>query len=529
MKNIGYRFKLWAALPVVAVLAAGCSEFLSTTPEDFFTDKDYYETTEHFENALTAVYDVLGQGGLYGSAMFSRMATEGDEGYYARDKITGPQIYSFSSSDDVIETMWRTLYLGINRANDLLSRIDASAIPDADKTRIRGEALFLRAYYYFLLVQHWGDVPLILTPTKKSYDTGVERTPKEKVYARILKDMEEAEAAVKDISQIGHGGRVSKSAVRGILARVCLYMAGEAVGDRVRYLDARDWCLEVMNDTAFTHSLNPDYPQIFINYAKDLYDIGESIWEVEFWGNLTDAYTETGKVGAWIGIQYGWSDGVINPSYGYINATGTHYNRYEAGDLRRDWCIAPFKYEKGGGRILHEDTEEKHWTRNVGKWRREYEVLKNTTYNSSQNFPLLRYSDVLLMFAEAENHINNGPDQAAYDAVNQVRRRAFGKLMPGAESIEAHDLSGLDYAGFLEAIRKERTRELCFEALRKQDLIRWGIFVPSLRTVATEINFVNSKAFYAIGFRNVSAKHLLYPIPSHDMALNKSLIQNPNW
>src|SRR5690606_17664528 len=91
------------------------------------------------------------------------------------------------------------------------------------------------------------------------------------------------EGLVADIKTIGHGGRVSKSAVRGVLARVCLHMAGEPVKDISKYQDARKWAKKVIDDSDAGHELNPDYSDVFIKYARDEYDIRESIWEVEFW------------------------------------------------------------------------------------------------------------------------------------------------------------------------------------------------------------------------------------------------------
>jgi hypothetical protein len=88
---------------------------------------------------------------------------------------------------------------------------------------------------------------------------------------------------------------------------------------------------------------------------------------------------------------------------------------------------------------------------------------------------------------------------------------------------------GLDKGAFLKIIQEERSRELCFESLRRHDLIRWGILIPTLKDVATKINFVDSKAYYSLSFKNIKERHLLFPIPSHEMALNKKLVQNPNW
>src|SRR5690606_29983150 len=130
------------------------------------------------------------------------------------------------ANDALVGAFWRKLYEGVDRANALLSNIDK---PDMDESRrevIRGEALFLRAYYYFLLVSNFGDVPLKLAVSTSPTETDYSRTPAKEVYAQIVKDMTEAEARVLPITDLNYGGRISKSAVQGILARVHLYMSG---------------------------------------------------------------------------------------------------------------------------------------------------------------------------------------------------------------------------------------------------------------------------------------------------------------
>jgi hypothetical protein len=147
------------------------------------------------------------------------------------------------------------------------------------------------------------------------------------------------------------------------------------------------------------------------------------------------------------------------------------------------------------------------------------------------NFPMLRYSDVLLMYSEAENEIN-GPTEEAYDKINQVRERGYGKLQPGASNPEeAHLSAGLSKDAFRKAIQDERARELCFEGLRKGDLIRWGIFVDAMKQTAEDFG-AHAPASYAYAqtaAENVSAKHVLFPKPALELSLNKLLKQNPGW
>src|SRR5690606_14796747 len=316
---------------------------------------------------------------------------------------------------------------------------------------------------------------------------------------------------------IGHSGRVSKSAVQGVLARVCLYMAGYPLMDVDKYHDARYWAAEVMKSS---HALNPDYKQIFINYARDEYDIGESIWEVEFWGTGAGTYREAGWVGVRLGIAT--TNTTLGHSYGIIRTTEKYYRLFETGDLRRDWTIAPYRYN-GTSKVKHGATEI--YVRDIGKWRREYELDKTTSL-SAQNFPLLRYSDVLLMFAEADIMTSNAaPSPEAEEAFNQVRRRAFGlpPTTPGSDQ----DVSGMNHDDFLALIKDERSRELGFEGLRKYDLIRWGDFLKVMSDMEIDISTSNAPVYASRAFQNVQPKHLLFPIPVREMALNRLLTQNP--
>lgn len=169
--------------------------------------------------------------------------------------------------------------------------------------------------------------------------------------------------------------------------------------------------------------------------------------------------------------------------------------------------------------------------RNCGKWRREtiYEAqMSAKDLYTCINYPLLRYSDVLLMFAEADNEFKGSPSQEAYDCVKEVRDRA------GIETPEFSNYS--DYTSFQTFVRNERGRELCFESLRKYDLIRWGIFVESMKDYLTDTgsqdwptgNATATQAAQIIG-QNVQERHILLPIPSIELGVNTSLTQNKLW
>ncbi len=518
---------------IILLLSTGsCKKFLDTKPQDFISPVNFYDTEAQLMSALTGVYDNLGT--AYGGVILYRLGFEADEGYYARTTPNvGPQFYNHTAGHSDIAGFWKNYYVGINRANVLLANVNKN--PDINiniRNQVRGEALFLRAYYYFMLVQNFGGVPLLLEPTASAEHTDVARATDKEVYEQILADMKEAEALVAPITTLGFGGRVNQSAVRGILARVCLNMAGKPLNDQSKYAEARAWAKKVMDDGQAGHALNPDYSNVFIKYAADQYDIKESIWEVEYWGNRGDAYLETG----WTGYVNGpaSSNPLTGSGYGGVRATAKLYQTFNAADLRRDWNIANFTYNAtgpaGSKTMITATSAASLYNRTSGKFRREYEVvLPKNGSATPQNFPLLRYSDVLLMFAEADNEVNKGPSAEGYNAINMVRKRAFGKLMPGATDVDRFNLSGLDYTGFFEEIVDERARELCFETMRKADLIRWGILVPTMNAVGAQLSQHVPTAYYKVRFDNVVDKHVIWPIPSYELTLNAALVQNPNW
>ncbi|SMD14258.1 RagB/SusD family nutrient uptake outer membrane protein [Pedobacter nyackensis] len=603
-----YIYSLLFAFALLSI--SSCKKFLDTTPADFLSPKTYYVNEQQLGMALTGVYDVLGN--AYSTLVHYRLGFEGDEGYFARTSpISGPQVYDFTSGHADINSFWSNLYTGIGRANVILANVDNNKeISASVRAQIAGEAKFLRAYYYFLLVQNFGGVPIVLTPLSSVKDTEIARSSVKEVYDQIVKDMIEAEPVVPSIKSLNYGGRVNKSAVRGMLARVYLYMAGFPLKDVSKYAEARDWAKKVIDDTDAGHDLNESYAKVFINYAADAYDIKESIFEVEYWGNRTDAYTETGGIGYVNGPQN--SNALTGAGFGGIRATADLYLLYKAGDMRRDWSIANFNYANtgvnGARTMVTAVSRSALYARSVGKYRREFEVVTPKTASATPiNCPLLRFSDVLLMYAEAINEIS-GPTPDAIDAVNRVRSRAWSKgikavtitnggagyttaptvtFSGGGGAAATATISGgkvtaltfpfnpltsgtqtgiytsvpiITFSGggattnatatatiytqddsklsaqetsspedFRQLIYDERSRELAFETLRRADLIRWDIFVSRMQQLGNTAEKDVPGAYYAKGYRNVSEKNKVWPIPLREMTLNKALIQNPKW
>lgn len=546
--------KLLFLLSIMAVTMVSCKKFLNTEPVDKISIKQYYTDENGLKQALAGVYDPLGL--YYGNDVIKIFNSCTDEGYYARNNTFGVATNSYDASNANIAGLWAMCYRGIDRANTLIANIDLPKMDETKRQNILGEALFLRGYYHFLLVQYFGNVPIKLEPTTNPADVFVSQSPAKAVYEQVLKDMKEAETKVSTSSALGFSGRVSKTVVEGILARVCLQMAGYPLNDNSKYAEALSWAKKVQTsgEHALKTSINPSsawsynaytaatpsvkqtlstaYSQIFINQAQDLYDTKESMWEIEFNGDRGGAYNELGGLGSQNGITMTATpfQGTIGYSYGYVRGTARLYKAYGAGDLRRDWALTTFTYNATTGAEVG-ITATSGYGRDCAKWRRIYE--KNTTLKDKNqtaiNAPVLRYADVLLMLAEAENQVN-GPTAIAYDAVNQVRRRGYG-LDINTVSATADLPAGLSKAQFQQAIEDERFRELCFEGTRRADLVRWNKYIQTLNSVGNEITTgYSAQNWGGTGGKNAVDKHLLYPIPLKEMSINTNLkTQNPGW
>jgi hypothetical protein len=596
------------SLLVSALSFGGCTKFLDTAPTDFISPKNYFKTETDINTALTGVYDILGKSGTYGRT-FHFENDQSDEWIESRSTVTtGLQIGSITTSDLTVSTAWTLLYSGVARANVFLENVDKAEMDAKKKSVAKGEAMFLRAYYYFLLANNWGDVPLRLTSTASVKEASFKNTPVKEVYDFIVKDMETAAGLLSESTAYAYNSRVTRTVAWGILARVNLKMAGAPLNETARFAEAKKWAQMVM--TSGIHRLNPDYANVFIKMCRDEYDtqFRESMWEVEFNKLATGGQEEEGSVGSINGI--GNSDRNFGYSYGIPHATESYYSSFEPLDNRRDWSISPYQYgtvnSVPNSKVLFAATNI--YGRFNAKWRREYETAVPKNVGTTPiNFPMLRYSDVLLMFAEAENEIN-GPTKEALDAINLVRRRGYGfdlnglviksvtvtnegsgytsvpsvtisggagtnaSVLPvisggrvirvdivsrgtGFTSAPTITLSGgggtgatvtatitstLEYMlppvadkdDLRIALRKERSLELGYEALRKFDLIRWGIYSETMESLANVIRLSapDNYKFAAVYAQNASdARNVLLPIPSSEMMLNKLITQNKGW
>ena len=533
---------------VLAGLTAPSCSFLEREP-DFVSPDYYYETEDELLNALYGVYNRLidTNGRMYSKGLFGFFVLS-DEFSYTNNFLVGNIRHgTFDAADLDIGRLWEILYQGISRANFLIASYDGEIPESGTRRTVLGEALFMRGYYYFLLTTCFGEVPLKLIPTTSPNESYLAKSPLEDIYAQIVKDMTTAVDLVQDIDVLGTNERISKTGVQAVLARVYLKMAGYPLNDPVNpdedamkyYEEALFLCNEVISSGK--HYLNTDYSRIFINHIQNVNEYHECIWEVGMYGNKIGAEDLAGSVGVENGILC--RDESLGYSGGPMTVQKKLFDAFGEGDLRRDWAIADYQVNYNSDTetstlvdLSDESKETNIWKRNPGKWRRvgrdlsRYESGTLARSFTATNFPLMRYSDVLLMKAEAINAVE-GPTDVAYEAVNQVRRRAYGKPLDTPDA--ACDLpSGLSKEEFRQAVEDERFREFCFEGIRKWDLIRWGIYVETMQNLAADVMATAPEDLYQYCARagnNTTARNVLFPIPNTELTVNKLMTQNPGW
>ena len=566
-------------ISIIALLAslftASC-DFLDKEPTELALD-EYFKTPEEASSFLTGTYAILSQPTFYGGDYMYLVAGDDLSHYGGSGRgpaSTGLICNNATTSDNAVTNFWYLLYVGVNRANIFLENIDkVEGFSTGVKEQYIAEARFLRAFYYFNLVECWGDVPFKTTSTQDVKNLDAPRTDKQEIYDFIVNEMADAaETGLKSAAELSYlPGRISKSTAWGILARVYLFRAGEHFRENraANQAEAKDYfekaSFYAQKVTAEGHELADNYWDFFIDLCSNQYNTtaNESIWEIEFAGNNTSDTQAEGRIGNIIGLagpplsSKSSIKGKADPGYSYafIYSTPKLYNLYvKNGDINRfNWSITPFEYKESGGKntgVTHREFEmgklaqvmtqygpksyqyngdiEKtkattNYSRMCGKYRREYEADKKDKNFTSINFPVLRYADVLLMIAEAENEANNGPTDLAYTCINDVRDRAGLDDLP----------KNMSQTEFRQAVKDERGMELCFEYTRRFDLIRWGEFVKNMQEL---VPAAQSGENWNLGPTNVytyfqvSSTYNYFPIPDAEMSTNKYITQNnPNW
>lgn len=489
---------------LMVLVVSGCDEFLSQSDPTSFTDQNYYTKPAHAEAAVNAIYEDLRavRGGGFGGA--SWLMTEFQTGLANTELGQATNSLDIRALDNSADngygqTYWNSHYRGIANANKALANIpEVPQVEEADKNRLLGEARFLRAYYYFNLVRLFGDVPLILEPVDLNSELlAPERTPTAEVYDAIVEDLTWVEQN-SALPFNNESGRVTMGAVKTLLSSVYLTMAGYPLeGGNQYYQLARDKAREVIDSGEY--HLFDDYADL---HSYETENSGEHIFMVQYNSEIID---HNGL--QYVTLPYNQDISLFSAETGGIFAQEEFVDSYEPRDKRTE--EKQFYYRE------FTKVSDRSTPINLGGWYlyKFFDHEANTsTAVSGLNWPLFRYAEVLLIYAEAENEVND-PTASAYEAVNEIRRRA-----------EISELSGLTQAEFREAVWKEKWHELSYENKTWFDMVRLRK-AYNVETGEFE-DYVGHTFVYG---PTLSERELLFPIPATERRNNENLSQNPGY
>lgn len=491
--------KFFISSIAIAMISASCDLIDLDTPSasDYSSD-NLFETISQVQMTIYGTYYTFTHD-IYSRTINTHLSCDTDvmqtSGGIATSARNMAARYNTPPDNSELTKVFDRLYAGVERANVNIERIPKMGLyesgTEAEKRELRrflGEALALRAYFMHDLVKMFGDVPFKTTPSISGENFFVDRVDRDVIYAQIIDDLKTAIELLPWRKDVPTQARFTKGAAKGMLARIALHAAGYSLrwdlatggnigmrtnpdANKIReyYELARDHTWDVINDPNANHRLNPDFLNIWKTLCSQNFDTqwGESMFEIGFW-NPTGEQAGNGYIGNKIGVPVASAANkdVFGNGGSEVRVIPTYYHSFDPLDVRRDVTVADFEIDANGMRIVRNNV----WEYNPGKWRTWWATTRGGSSYTGINHILLRYSDVLLMFAEADAWLNNGPTPEAIDALKQVRKRAF----KGNEDVIDAETYPSDLEGFMAVIRQERAWELGTEGIRKWDLIRWN-------------------------------------------------------
>ncbi len=499
MKNLK---KIFAASLICTILISlsSCKKYLTLTPVSSFGTDYVFSNTTNADLAVLGVYSNMGGDQGYGIRLSMYYPYDNDEmmgqgGNPGDNERRDIARYNAQPSNTQLPGPFNQLYAGIERANICIYNIPLMTQYDngneTEKRKLRhllGEALTLRAQYYQELIRNWGDVPAQFQPSALETDLFKAKTDRDSIYDRLLSDLAEASQLVPWRTQSGvTSERITQGAVRALRARIALQRGGYSLRRASRQMErpsnykdfyqiALDECNQIIQRPN-EHNLNPSFIAVWKDAicAQRPEPNGEIIWEVGSSGGGS-GFGDS-KLGYYNGPRW---NGMGNSA---LTVLPTTFYAFDPADSRRDVTVCPYDIQQNLN-----ITPRTFQALLDGKFRRDW---SNTVTTSAQylgiNWPVIRFSDVLLMFAEADNEINNGPTAAGRQALERVRVRGFDGNASLIGTIPT------DYTGFFEAVMKERMLELCGEGIRKYDLLRWNKLQERIAYVKEEMRKMVAK------------------------------------
>jgi hypothetical protein len=494
-----------------------CSDFLDEVAPSNLTPESFYTIPDHAEAAIASVYAdtrFIGDGaGIFSSNWQLLEAITGTSTTETAQNSDLNNLYGlvYDGNTQHVINYWNGLYKVVAQANQVLEKVPAiTPMDEAQKKKILGEARFLRAWAYFYIVRLWGDAPLITKPqTASSEDFLPSRASQEEVYKLIVDDLVAAEGA--GLAWMNSNGRVSQAAVKSLLAKVYLTMAGFPLSKGAsHYTLAANKAKEVI---AYSNS-NPASINLFATYGdvhkESLKNTVEHIFMLQY-NTLVAANPMDNMYPNFKPVTYNGPSGT-----GSTVPTQQFYKSYEAGDLRakdREGYFYSSYFTNGNGALF--DLGAPYIFKHFNTTANGTSGVAGTR-NNNLNVPLIRYAEVLLIFAEAQNEVG-GPNQEAYDAMKRIRDRA---------TLVTPALGTFTQASFREAVWRERWHELCYEGITWFDMVRLRkVYNETTNGFDNFIGHVNLSSKQAL-----AEKHLLLPLGKQEMLNNPNLKpQNPGY
>ncbi|MFD0767279.1 RagB/SusD family nutrient uptake outer membrane protein [Mucilaginibacter lutimaris] len=534
---------------VMLLLSVSACKKLDLSPTDAFTNETYWTTTEKANTVLNRAYQQISNSGLF----FSQEALS-DNAYNGRGDNNGAASIAAGTYDQSLgrfKSEWFDHYAGIKTCNIFLENVDKVTAMDAGlKARMKAEARFLRAWHYFLLETWWGDVPLVQKDLTIDEAKVIARTPKAEVVTFILKELDEAAADLPVNTSLAAAdrGRVTKGTAIALKARVLLYDS--------RWAEVVTECEKLIGNTANgTYALFNSYEGLFL--PQNEYN-SEVMFDLEYlppsvgsrsYSDFRDMapISVGGRLNA-IAPTQELVDSYLMANGKKIRDNGSGYdenNPYVGRDPRLTNTIVYHLYQwKNRDNSLKTiytkpgtDPDPSHFdeyspgatSSPTGYYTRKYfDPTSNVAdFGSGLNLILIRYADVLLMYAEAKNELNQ-LDAATWDkTIRAIRARA------GFTAADALNFPATGQASLRTTIRDERRVELAMEGLRVFDIRRWKIAETVLNGWAHGAKFGApgvDNGYIRANLRTFDAnKNYLWPIPRDERAINPNLTQNPGW
>jgi tetratricopeptide (TPR) repeat protein len=475
-----------------------CSDFLDPSPESIYTTETFYQSQNDFELAISAVYAAQ-QDAYNGQAgMLHLLEARSDNTNSVNTNLydDGAASFTDNSACGPAKNVWTYMYQMITRCNGILIRIDNVTFDDAaTKNYIKGEAYALRGWAYETLGKFFGGVPLIVDAEYSEAETrAIARSTQDETFAQAVKDYQASISLLPESWTADKIGRVTKYAADAALGRLYMFMNQPA--NAKQYLEA------VINSGKYT--MAPNYLDCF----TDAYDNNTSrdrLWEVQYIGGLTGEGQDWSEMcmPEDCGITEGYA---VRGSSAAMQVSTDLLNEYESGDLRKSEGTS----DKISGSLALGYT----WCTKFS--RHKYVPQSGTDW--ANNLPIIRYTDVIMLEAEAIN-ATDGPTATAVSYINAVRNRA------GLANLTSAQTATKDT--FLKAIKHERRVEFMYEGVRWFDLVRWGDFIDTFKKFFAESDEGNGRyVTYIQSFRSIFA------IPQTEIDRydnSKVMWQNPNY